>query len=150
MAYAYFPVPGSLKREHEELLADLTRASREGGRLGMVADAALSIVVPHMQREEEFALPPLALLRDLAGGVVTEEMEPVLLLIDRFRRWLPEMIDDHRNIARALNDLETAALDDRKPEFARVVPRVILHMEMEEEVLYPAALLAGDYVGLRL
>jgi hypothetical protein len=56
-SYAYFPIPGSLKREHEELLADLARASREGGRLGMAADTAQSIVVPHMQREVEFALP---------------------------------------------------------------------------------------------
>jgi|GEM_PF-4247779 len=56
-SYAYFPIPGSLKREHEELLADLARASREGGRLGMAADMAQSIVVPHMQREVEFALP---------------------------------------------------------------------------------------------
>ena len=77
-------------------------------------------------------------------------MEPVLLRIDRFRRWLPEMFSDHREIARVMSDLETAAMDDRKPEFARLVPKVLLHMETEDDVIYPAPLLVGQYLGLRL
>ena len=74
-------------------------------------------------------------------------MAPVLLLVDRFRRWLPEMFSDHRDIAMVMMDLEAAAMDDRKPEFARVVPKALLHMEM---VIYPASLLVGQYLGIRL
>jgi hypothetical protein len=150
MAYSYFPVPVSLKREHEEILADLSRASREGGRLGAAAEVAQSLVIPHTQREEEFALTPLSLLRALADDRVSEDMEPVLLMLDRLRRWMPEMISDHRAIAGAMKELGAAAMDEGKPEFAGMVPRVLLHAEMEEEVLYPASIPAGEYVGLRL
>ena len=117
--------------------------------MGLADDTAQSIIVPHMQREVEFALPSLALLRDLADGSISEDMAPVLLLVDRFRRWLPEMFSDHRDIAMVMMDLEAAAMDDRKPEFARVVPRALLHTEMEV-VIYPASLLVGQYLGLRL
>ncbi len=92
---------------------------------------------------------PLAVLRYLADGSISEDMEPGLLLVDRFRRWLPEMFSDHRDIAMATMDLEAAAMDDWKPEFARVVPQALPHMEMEEAI-YLASLLVGQYLGLRL
>ena len=61
-----FTIPTSLKLEHEELHADLVKATQAGGRVGDAAKAVASVLHDHFVKEEEFALPPLGLLSALA------------------------------------------------------------------------------------
>lgn len=68
-----FKIPTSLQLEHEELHAELAKATQVTGRLGDAAKNAATILDPHFRKEEEYALPPLGLLSLLAGGKVTGE-----------------------------------------------------------------------------
>jgi hypothetical protein len=52
-------IPHSLRVEHEELHAELAKATREGGQVGEAAKAVAKVLHPHFLREEEYALPPL-------------------------------------------------------------------------------------------
>ncbi|MDZ7260614.1 MAG: hypothetical protein ONB05_00640 [candidate division KSB1 bacterium] len=61
-----FEIPKPLKMEHEELHAELVRATKVGGEIGEAAKAVAEILHPHFVKEEEYALPPLGILSLLA------------------------------------------------------------------------------------
>ena len=56
-------IPESLKLEHEQLHADLVRATKAGGKTGEAAKAVAKVLHEHFIKEEEFALPPSAYCR---------------------------------------------------------------------------------------
>ena len=57
-----FQIPKPLQVEHEELHATLVKATKSPGAVGEAAREVARLLHPHFVREEEFALPPLALL----------------------------------------------------------------------------------------
>lgn len=142
--------PLSLRREHEELHADLARAGTMPGLLGQTAREVARIMHPHFLREDEYAIPPLSLLPRLARGQVTPDMADVLPLVARVKEELPLMLDEHRAIAGALIEFANVAIAEGRPELAEFAEDLRLHAQMEEEVLYPAAVLVGEYVRSQL
>ncbi|MBX4893232.1 hemerythrin domain-containing protein [Rhizobium bangladeshense] len=145
-----FEIPQPLKAEHAELHAELADARRAGGRISEAAEEVAKRLHPHFIREEEIALPPLCLLAPLAAGGVAPEMADVLALTDRLEAELPVMLAEHKQIMAALGDLVVAANAEKRPKYARFAEKLMSHARIEEEVLYPAALLVGLYLKLRL
>lgn len=145
-----FPIPEPLKAEHEELHAELARARDAGGRTGRAAKAVAETLHPHFIREEEIAMPPLALLAALASDQLSPEMSDVLSKTESLEAELPQMLEQHKSIVTALEQLASAARDEGKPEFVRFAEKLRLHAQTEEQVLYPAAILVGRYVKLKL
>ena len=143
-------IPESLKLEHEELHADLVRATKAGGRTGKVAKDVAKVLHDHFVKEEEFALPPIGLLAALAHGEVSEEMRGVLAMTERLKAELPDMLQEHKAVVAALKKLTAAAKAEKLPEHARFAEKLMLHAQTEEEVLYPAAILVGEYLKLKL
>lgn len=143
-------VPESLKLEHEELHAELARATKAGGKTGEAAKAVAGVLHNHFLKEEEFALPPIGLLATLARGEVDEEMRGVLIMTERLKAELPEMLREHQAVVAALEQLTAAAEKEKLPEHARFAEKLMLHAKTEEEVLYPAAVLVGEYLKLKL
>jgi hypothetical protein len=142
--------PPSLRREHEELHADLARAGQVPGRIGEAARAIARIMHPHFLREDEYATPPLSLLARLAKGQVTPDMAGVLPLVARLKEELPLMIEEHRAIMGAVRELAVAAETENDEKYIRFAAELIVHAQLEEEVLYPAAILVGEYVQSHL
>ena len=142
--------PLSLRREHEELHADLARAGQVPGRIGEAARAVARIMHPHFLREDEYAMPPLSLLARLAKGPVTADKAAVLPLVARLKQELPLMIEEHRAIMGAVRELAVAAETETDDKYIRFAAELMVHAQMEEEVLYPAAILVGEYVRLHL
>ena len=103
----------------------------------------------HFVKEEEFALPPLGLLSSLARGEVDEEMRSAVGMTDRLKAELPKMLEEHKAVVAALEKLIVAAEAEKKPEHARFAKKLMLHAQTEEEVLYPAAVLIGEYLKLK-
>ena len=145
-----FSVPSSLDLEHKELHADLVKATREPGKLGDAAKNVANILDPHFKKEEEFALPPLGLLSLLAGGEIIPDMKDVLLMTDRLKKELTQMLEEHKAIVAELTHLIGEAKKASKPEYISFAEKLTLHAKNEEEVLYPAALLVGEYTKLKL
>ncbi|HAF14835.1 MAG TPA: hypothetical protein DCK93_03345 [Blastocatellia bacterium] len=141
--------PRPLKVEHAELHEELAKATKEGGRVGEAAKAVAELLHPHFVKEEEYALPPLGLLSMLAQGQVTPEMRDVLAMTDKLKAELPRMVEEHQAIVAALEKLVAAARQEGKPEYALFADKLMLHAQNEEEVLYPAAILVGEYLKLR-
>ncbi len=145
-----FKIPTPLKLEHDELHADLVKATQAGGRVGDAAKMVAKVLHEHFVKEEEFALPPLGLLSALARDQVDEVMKTAVPMTDRLKAELPEMLQEHEAVVAALKTLITAAQAENKPEHARFAEKLILHARTEEEVLYPTAILIGEYLKLRL
>jgi len=143
-----FQIPPSLKLEHEELHAELVKAIQAGGGIGKAAQSVAKVLHPHFAKEEEYALPPLGLLRLLAAGKVLPEMKNVFSMTDRLKRELPQMLEEHQAIVAKLQDLVKAAEKEGRMEFAHFAEKLTLHAKTEEEVLYPASILVGNCLKL--
>ncbi len=144
-----FKIPESLVKEHEELHEELARAARAGGKAGEAAKEVARLLHPHFEKEEKYALPPLGLLPLLAQGKVTPDMAGVLHMTDVLKAELPRMLEEHQGIVRALGRLEEAAGEEGKTGPARFAEKLRLHAQNEEEILYPASLLVGEFVRLK-
>jgi hypothetical protein len=143
-------IPPSLRAEHAELLAELSKAVNAEGDTAKAAQMVANLLHPHFVKEEEFALPPLGLLPRLAEGKVKLEMIEALMLTDRLQASLPQMLKEHKGIMTRVEQLSKAAKKENKVEFVRLAEKLTLHVQQEEEVLYPAALLVGEYLKLKL
>lgn len=145
-----FEIPKPMKIEHDELHADLVRATKAGGQTGEAAKAVAKILHGHFVKEEQYALPPLGLLAALSQGRFEAGMADVLRMTDKLEAELPTMLSEHKDIVAALKKLIEAATAEGKPDAVHFAEKLMLHAETEEQVSYPAAILVGRYVKSRL
>ena len=145
-----FTIPEPMKLEHDELHAELARATKEPGRIGEAARAVAKVLHDHFVEEEAYAIPPLGLLPQLARGVVKEEMAEVLKMTDRLKLELPKMLMEHQAILRALDDLAKVAGGEGREEYVVFSRKLKLHAQTEEEVSYPTTLLIGEFIKVKL
>lgn len=142
--------PKSLREEHEELRQFVNRLSREDSEVGDAARRLARLLETHMQKEENFAAPPLGLLPRLARGDIGPAMADMLAHTDWMKRNLEVMHAEHQMIAGALEELLKAAGGDAPPELVTFAETLLNHARLEEEILYPAAIIVGEYLKLRL
>jgi len=146
----FFRVPESLEAEHELIRRELARAVAEGGRTGTAAEALVAVLRPHVVKEEDFALPALGLLQHLVAGRVSPVMRGVIVMTDRLKAQYEHMLADHQGIVTAVDALAAAATEDGKLDYAGFAEKLLRHIKTEEQVLYPAAILIGEYLKLKL
>ena len=149
MALTMLTIPTALKAEHEKLHAELSAATKLPGKTGQAAKQVAVALHEHFLSEEEFAMPPLALLAPIAEGRVTSEMRSVIPLTDRLKAELPRMLSEHEAIIQALDALGEAAKTEGHAEVSRFVEALATHAQTEEQVLYPAAVMVGEYLKLK-
>lgn len=138
-----------IRAEHQELHAQLASIVRDPGPVGEAAKEVERLLLAHFVREEEFALPPLRVLEDLAQGAVTPDMAIVLPMAQRLRAELPAMRAEHRAVLAALARLRTAADAAGTSQPDRFIDSLTQHVKLEEQVLYPAAVLVGEHLRKR-
>lgn len=145
-----FEIPKPMKIEHDELHADLVKATKSGGRTAEAAKVVANVLHNHFVKEEEYALPPLGLLVPLSQGKFEADMAGVLKMTDRLEAEMPTMLAEHKEIVGALTRLVEAAKVENKPEVVHFAEKLMLHAQTEEQVSYPTALLIGRYVKSKL
>jgi hypothetical protein len=142
--------PESLEFEHNELSEQLEKAMDSPGRTGEAACEVMKVLGPHILLEREFAMPPLSRLAQIARGEITPDMARFIDKTNAFKAALPRMLDDHKLIVAALRTLMQAAAAEKQPGAAQFAQKMIMHAQMEEEILYPAAILVGEYLRLQM
>jgi hypothetical protein len=143
-------IPKPLKLEHDELHATLAEAVSVKGEVGVCAKAVAHVLHDHFLKEEEYALPPLGSLAAVAAGNILPEMAEVLVMTEKLRADLPHMLEEHKAIVAELEKLIVAAKKADRPEYVVFSEKLMLHAQTEEEVMYPAAILVGEYLKLKL
>lgn len=142
-------IPTSIEIEHQHLHGRLATAMRAGGQTGAIAKEVEELLAPHFSKEEQYALPPLGLLSMLAAGNMPEDATRVIQMTERLKMEMREMLQEHKKIANAVQRLRNAALDERKPEAAQFADALLAHAIQEEQILYPSAILVGEYLKLK-
>lgn len=145
-----FTIPIPLKLEHEELHTQLANATKLGGRIAEAAKQVAKTLHPHFISEEEFAIPPLGILPLLAENKISSDMKEVLIMTNRLKAELPKMLEEHKMIVAALDNLIQIANEENNQYIVLFAERLKLHAKTEEEVTYPTAILIGEYVKLIL
>ena len=115
MQTSQIQIPEPLRAEHAEIHSALVRATEAPGAVGTAARALAALLHAHFEREEEIALPPLALLEPLSQGPPTPDMDSILLLTDALAHDLPIMLQEHQAIGKALDELARVAQEEGAP-----------------------------------
>jgi hypothetical protein len=103
-----------LKRQSATVPPPTAPAPRVEGRPRPSRSYLAKVLHNHFVKEEEFALPPIRLLSALAAGEVHEDMKSVFAMTDRLKAELSEMLEEHKAVVAALNDLIAAAKAEKK------------------------------------
>jgi uncharacterized protein YicC (UPF0701 family) len=136
--------------DHGDIHDRLARASRAEGAIGEAARRVARYFAQHAEKEERLVTPLVALLPLAARGVLDARMSEALPLFNEFSDAVKDMISEHHMIGAALELLVAAARAEEGAELASLASRMVAHMRLEEEVVYPAALVLGKYLQLRL
>lgn len=142
-------IPAVLAQEHANLLAGLDAASQEPGALGEAARELAAILVPHIKKEEAFVFPPLGQLVAVAEGRSPDDLADVMVMTRRLKNELPELLLEHGRIRDGVRHLRAAAVAANRPAFERYADELLRHADVEDEILYMAALVVGELLLLR-
>jgi hypothetical protein len=146
----HFAIPLSLLEEHASLHTAFETASKLPGETGAAARRVIALRRPHVEREQRIAYPLLRLLPFIAQGEADAWMSELLPLADELRAALPTLKREHTAIRQALELLRTEAWAEGHPEYAFLAQRLAHHLRIEEEILFPAALVTAECVRARL
>lgn len=139
-------VPKAIIHGHANIILELNEVLAIGGEIAAKAKQLRDAMVPHFKKEEEYALPPLGLL--LAFTVEKWEInaEEAIKMAENLELRLAEMKHDHSHITDILNELKLLGEKEHNYVVKMFVKTLTLHIEMEDEVLYPATILIGNYL----
>lgn len=138
-----------LVQEHLILQGQLAAAADQAGPIGDAAQRLAEVLEPHLQWEEAIVQPLLSMLRPLAEGHAPAGARALIPLADSLAARLPAVAAEHQRIIAAATQLEEVAWDQGDPRWAAIAGRLRDHAAMEEQVLYPAALLVGEALRWR-
>ena len=145
-----FRAPKSLQLSHDEVRAGFVRATMGGGPIAAAAKRLAKISLPHFDGEEKFVFPVLGLLPDLKNGFVQQEMADLLPLIADFRTRFDSLEKQHESIRSAIENLLEASHRSNNREVAKFAYNLRIHERIEDEVIFPAVMLIGNYLRERL
>lgn len=141
--------PSSLKAEHDSLSQMLYNAEQLAGETGKAAKQLAQLLQHNSKEEETYIWPLLKLLPLLAVGKYTRDMDFAIALSEKLKDKLKDLLDEHQRIVTALRVFRQTALEAHHPVIAHFADKLLLHEKMQEEVVYPAAILTGEYLRLR-
>ena len=142
-------IPAPLEFDHEKIESKLAMAIKEEGAIGDVARQISEQLVDHLKKEEEFAFPPLGALDQVVLGKDIDP-EPLIRTAEMLRARLPRMYAEHQEIVRLVDVMAEAAVAAGRHEYVELARELRIHTCLEEEILYPAAILLGDYLRLKM
>jgi hypothetical protein len=148
-------IPVSIQLDHQQTLAALDALARRAmarkrDRVAETAGKALELVKAHMQREQEYILPPLTLLPVLANGRVTADMRWALEMADRVKADREIIYQEHARITQAMTDLLNAAVEQRDSEAAEFARSMVADSLSDLEVTEPMVETIGEYLRTKL
>ena len=144
-----YPHPASLKEEHDQIHRRLVRLTLVKGEVGRAAQELADALHSHFAKEEETATPNLALLAPLVAGKKISGVDDAIARANKLRQTMKTMLVEHAAIRKAAEKLGKAGREYKVPEATAFAEMLVHHALNEEEVLYPAAILVGDFLKLK-
>ena len=136
--------PPSAERAHQELLHLLVKVQHSSGKTGSLAEDLARKLQAHMEKEETLVLPLLGLLPDMLSSkrrAFSARRASRLYL--QLKQEYSGMLHGHQEITKLLSGLKKVGAEEGHLTAVRFAEALEQHAKEEEEILYPAALLAG-------
>lgn len=138
--------PKAVIHGHANLMMELNEVIAIGGIIGEKAKQLREEMTPHFKKEEEYALPPLGLLLAFSEENWEINSEEAIKMADNLKLRLNEMKDDHANIKSVMKELKLMGEEKNNFIVKMFIRSLVQHLELEDEVLYPATILVGNYL----
>jgi hemerythrin-like domain-containing protein len=139
-----------MQKEHEEIWHLMLRVQHLSGKTGNIAEKLAKDLKNHIDKEEAFALPLLGILPDLANGKLRNGVaKRASILGSKFQKEYPGMVRGHKELRKYLEQLKKVGADEGHLTAVRFAENLERYSREEEEVFYPAALLAGQIASKR-
>lgn len=142
-------VPVSIMKEHKNLLDQVQSFTLFQDSTGKVAIKLLELMQHHFQEEENYVLPPLGVLPTLANGEMPETSQDIIILTEKFRSQFDHTSAEHQLIKAFVDEMVQAARTEGHSEVLEFEKEIGKHAAIEDEVLFPTALLIGEYLKLK-
>jgi len=139
-------IPKALMHGHENLCAEIEEIIASGGKTGEKAKFIQESMKAHFKKEEAYALPPLGFLLALSEGNWEIDSDAAIKMSEMLLSKLSELQEEHENISTALLDLKITADEENNQAAIQFIKNLTLHVEVEDQVLYPATILIGNYL----
>lgn len=134
-----------LDREHADLISKLETASARSDRLGRIFSDVLKIFEYHLNREDEMVIPLIESISARANRRVILDTFAVQKRWEEFKREYETLLNEHSQVLKLLEEVE-----DLHPvegdQLSYVVLSMKRHIEFEESLIYPAAMVVGDLI----
>ncbi len=143
-------IPQSVALEHKSVLAYLRRIAEKPTAEGAAAQKVIDLLVPHMAKEEEFILPPLTLLPELAAGKVTPDMRWAIPLAERVQKEQAALLKIHDGLSEAFIALLDAAETENDEVTVGFTKDLAADDLGDREVTEPLTILVGKVLRSRL
>jgi hypothetical protein len=143
-------IPQAMRVEHDNTLQQLTALSQRHGPVGVEARKALALFKAHLAREEEFILPPLTLLHDLADGKVSPDMKWAIPMSDRVKAEREKTFQEHTQITDAMSALAAAARKAHDAAALDFAQAAVADSLTDLELIEPMSIVIGDYLKAKL
>src|SRR5215471_4508063 len=141
--------PPSMEKEHEEIWKLLLDLEHLSGKTGVVAESFSKHLKAHIDKEEKLSLPLLGILREIANNELTTGVaKRASLLGSQFEKEYPGMLQGHKELYKSLERLKKVGADEGHLTAVRFAEKLESHSKEEEEVLYPAAILAARMASM--
>ncbi len=124
-------------------MAALVKESAGQGKSASALKALLGALRPHFEKENTIVMPLLGLMDPLGEGRKIGNMALVRKLYAECAAEYGSMFEEHAEIRRLLAIAESAAEAEGRKDVVDTLAGLAHHARIEEEVLYPAAKLAG-------
>jgi hypothetical protein len=143
-------VPASIQKEHDDLLAKMYQITLLQDSTGKAATKLYELMQHHFKEEEDYVLPPLGLLPLLAEGKVPDQTKEIIQLTDKLKAQLTHITVEHQLIKAFMDELMQVASKQNHPEIMEFEKELHKHATIEEEVYFPAAIMVGEYLKLKV
>ena len=143
-------MPASIKKEHEYLLHEVGKIALLEDSTGKAAVKLMDLMQHHFQEEENYVLPPLGLLPSLADGKMPIQSKEIIGLTEKLKAQLNHMRAEHQLIKAYMDEVMQAAAGENHPDVFSVGKEISKHAATEEEVYFPAAILIGEFLKLKI
>lgn len=135
--------PSSLKEEHNEIMTSLRDFAALPSATGKAVAELLDVLEPHFEKEETLAMPVLGSIPELVSGDRVTDLREIAESQGALLQEYDKMFEEHAELKKFIVRAQKAARRERHEEVVEFLSALTHHTRVEEQVLYPAALLAG-------
>lgn len=133
--------PQVLEKEHARFNSMILELSEYETNCSKFFMELFKIVKRHYIKEEAVLLPLLAYMDSRLKSGVEVDPAPLEESYLQFLQNYEALIDDHNNMRKMLDE---AMNQTYRVEVQTLIGEILHHIQMEEEIVYPAAVAAGE------